>query len=227
MNNIKLEKEPVSKKSIFLGIGLIILYILLGIIPAFFPDKCYTLSMIISNILTIMVAILFFKNRLKRDIKFLKDNYKQYTQFIIKYQCIMFVIYLTSSVLSFLFSYLLFGNMSETVNQQAIEAMPMWLIIFSALLYAPVVEELLFRGSFRRFIKNDIVFIVVSGLVFGLLHTIYEPTFLEALIKGIPYIFVGGYFAYLYVKTENVTTSIISHFLHNFIAVLAIIFLHI
>ena len=229
MENIKLEKEPISKKGIILGISFILIYIVFSAIPGFYYDcrKSYYISLIVANIILIIISIFFFKSRLRRDVKALKDNFKKYTEFIIKQQCIMFVIYLAVSVISFALSYFLFGSVDSSINQQEIESLPMFVIIFLAIIYGPIVEELLFRGSIRRFIKNDILFIIISGLVFGLLHTLLESTLLEALIKGIPYIFAGFYFAYLYVKTENITISVISHFIHNFIALLAIILLNI
>ena len=105
--------------------------------------------------------------------------------------------------------------------------MPRWFIVPAAIIWAPIVEELIFRGSLRRFIKNNKIFIVISAVVFGLLHTIVEATLTNVLFMAIPYMVIGGFFAYLYAKTENICTNIFSHAFFNTIATIFMSFLFI
>lgn len=83
----------------------------------------------------------------------------------------------------------LFGLESETSDNQAlIELMtgsaPV-LMTISACIFAPINEELVFRGAIGKVIKNKRVFITVSGLIFGLMHvTDSMVLLLEILLLG-------------------------------------------
>nr|MCR4581832.1 CPBP family intramembrane metalloprotease [Bacilli bacterium] len=82
----------------------------------------------------------------------------------------------------------LFGLSDTAVNQQLIEEMfksaPV-LSILTGVICAPVVEELLFRGTVRRIIKDKRVFVIVSGLLFGLVHVLrYDLPLFGVLVLG-------------------------------------------
>jgi hypothetical protein len=218
---MKKEREVINKRNVILGLVLIIAYLFFDSVPSFtitINKGLYYPSLIICNIVVIIIAILCFKEKLKEDLLDIKENKKFYVKFIIKNQFIMYGLYILAAVISVL----ILNDDTSSLNQQALLKLPMYVLIFSATIYASIVEELVYRGTIRRFIKNNIIFIIVSGGVFGLLHTLGEPTLFEALVRGLPYVTVGCYFAYLYVKTENVITSIISHFIHNSFALILI-----
>ena len=100
-------------------------------------------------------------------------------------------------------------------------SLPIWYSLPLAIIYAPIVEETLFRGCIRRFIKNDKLFIIVSALVFGLLHTAFsEETIYNALVLAIPYATMGGFLAYIYTKTNNMLCNMSFHCFHNTIAMI-------
>lgn len=223
MDSIKLEKETVNHKTVLLGIGNILVYLFISMAFSLFEFNDIRITYafdVLSYIIITTLSILFFRKRLKRDITHIKENRSKYMSEIVKNQLIMFILFMVASFISVF----LLKSDEQSVNQQAIESLPTLMIFISAVLYSPLVEELVFRGSFRRFIKNDILFIIISGFVFGMLHTAMEASFIEAIIKGIPYITLGVYFAYLYVKTENICISMICHFVHNFLAVMLIFF---
>ena len=61
--------------------------------------------------------------------------------------------------------------------------------------------------------------LIVSALVFGLLHTIFsEASIYTALVMAIPYATLGGFLAYLYVKTNNMFCNMSFHALQNLLA---------
>ncbi len=223
MNIEKLEKEKTNRKTVYLGIACILSYIFLSILPYFFDAssvKIEYILLIISYILIFIASFFCFKGRLKRDFNYFKDNLKKYLHYIIKNQILMFFIYF---VISFLCMYLL-GNTDSSLNQQEIENLPTYMIVISAVLFSPFVEELVFRGSIRRFINHDWLFIIISGAIFGFLHTIAEPSLIEIIVRGIPYAWIGCYFAYMYTKTENICVPITCHLLHNSFAVMVLLF---
>ena len=91
-------------------------------------------------------------------------------------------------------------------------------MIFSTIIYAPFVEELIFRKSIRDIIDNDYLYIIISGLTFGFVHTLAGST-LQELIYIIPYGALGSCFAIMHVKTKNIYTSMTFHMIHNAIVV--------
>ena len=88
-----------------------------------------------------------------------------------------------------------------------------WRIVLMAI-GAGVSEELLFRGVFQTWLTTIApvaVAIIVSNIVFGLLHM---RTVLYAVIAGC----VGVYLGVLYEITGNLLTPIITHMLYDAIA---------
>ena len=64
--------------------------------------------------------------------------------------------------------------------------------------------------------SNKYLFILVSGLFFGMMHIFPTdlPTSL-ALIYSITYVAMGFYLAYIYTETENIWFVIFIHALNN------------
>ena len=186
---------------------------------SFIPKtSSHTVNLVIavSFYLVVFASCIFvFRNNLKRDITAFKNNFSAYISYILPRIGIMYIIYTVSCFISvFVF------KQGVSVNQQSIESMPFWISFILAVFWAPVVEEILFRGCIRRFISNDTLFIVISGIIFGFLHTMSEATLVEAITMMIPYAVIGCGFAYIYSKTNNITTNILCHFLHNTICML-------
>ncbi len=107
-------------------------------------------------------------------------------------------------------------------NEQAIRDMmsisPIY-IFFSAVLFAPLVEELVFRQAFKYIFSSKVLFVFMSALVFGGLHVISSIESLFDLLYIIPYGAPGAVFAYMLVKTDNIFVPMGFHFMHNGILV--------
>ena len=98
-------------------------------------------------------------------------------------------------------------------------------MIFCTCIYAPVCEELAFRKSIRDVINNKYLYVLASGLIFGLLHVIgFISTPLD-LLYLIPYSSLGIVFALLYYRTNNIFSSITIHAMHNALSVLVYLLL--
>jgi membrane protease YdiL (CAAX protease family) len=113
---------------------------------------------------------------------------------------------------------------NEQAIRSAIDISPT-LIALSTVLIAPVVEEILFCKTLFDIIKNKNVYIIVSGLIFGSFHIIGIGESLFSWLYVIPYAALGVSFAYIYVKTNNLLTSICLHSFHNLITVIQILLL--
>ena len=89
---------------------------------------------------------------------------------------------------------------------------------FQLVIYAPFVEEIIFRKSIRDFVSNKWVYAVLSGFIFGGLHVLTSITDITSLLYLIPYCSLGFVFALLYTKSNNIFSSIMVHAIHNSLA---------
>lgn len=113
---------------------------------------------------------------------------------------------------------------AESQNQdalmQVLQQAPLTMVLI-AVVGAPPVEELLFRGllmhSFGSLKDKRRLWAVsiISSVVFGLMHAgPSEP------LNMMVYIAMGAVFTMTYVKTKDIRYSIALHFLNNFIALM-------
>lgn len=213
----QVEYQKSTKKELILGIILVLAYfspyLLSNLIPEDVSINVLRFIDISYNVVLLILSILCFKDRLKRDIKLFKDNAKAYIKYILPKIGIMYIIFFISN-----FICIMITGEASSVNQSALESMPLWYTIPLAILWAPIVEETIFRGVLRRFIKNNKLFIVTSAIIFGVLHTISEVTISNVIIMAIPYAILGGFFAYIYAKTENISCNMLAHCFQNTIA---------
>ena len=163
----------------------------------------------------IYLLILFFIYR-KEYIKDFKDyikNFKNYMPKYMEYWALAFSLMLISNfIIITLFPNSVATN-QEAINDILVEA-PFYMIT-SAVLFAPFLEETIFRFSFRKIFKNDLFFIIISGLVFGSLHVVGSFSSFVDLIYIIPYSIPGCVFAYTLVKSKNIFVPMSLHFFHN------------
>ena len=113
-------------------------------------------------------------------------------------------------------------NINSSTNQEYITKLlgkyPIYTIV-ATILIAPLTEELIFRLNIRKIFKNNIVFIITSGLVFGALH-MTVATSIKELLFIIPYSIPGFIFAYTLTKSKNIFVPISLHMLHNTVMIL-------
>ena len=89
--------------------------------------------------------------------------------------------------------------------------------VILAVILAPVVEELFFRGILFRSIRDRRGFwlgALVSGLIFGLAH--YEPAaWQDTLLLQTIMVFTGVALAFIYERRGNLVSNITAHMLFN------------
>lgn len=161
------------------------------------------------------ILFLLYRKTLLKDItlyiKYFIKNISTGTKYWIIGLCIMM---LSNIIISYYFPG---GSANEEAVQNIIKQVPIYMV-FSTIIYAPFVEELIFRKSIRDIIDNDYLYIIISGLTFGFVHTLAGST-LQELIYIIPYGALGSCFAIMHVKTKNIYTSMTFHMIHNAIIV--------
>lgn len=213
----------------FFGIGrffsLIINLIGLDVQKFNYVDLAYY-DTFIELVLTIIVIILY-KKCLRKDIVLFKLNKKDYINKILNYLVLFIGVKISSSLISGFLSVILGYEIVDSENQSAVinlvKSAPLMMMISTTIL-APIVEEGVFRLSLRKIIDNKTVFILISGLIFGLMHIFPTDLSLDfALIQSITYVTMGFFLAYTYVETNNIWIVISIHAINNLISMLSIL----
>lgn len=166
----------------------------------------------ISSLIIACIIVLAYKEELIKEFKIYKKNFSDSFDIGLKYWFIGLFGMMVSNILIGIFLKAGQSN-NEKLVQEMISSFPL-LMILNAGILAPINEEILFRKCFRNVIKNNYVFVIISGLIFGYLHVIGAKTLAQNLFI-IPYSMLGISFGIMYVKTKSVFTSMTMHMIHN------------
>lgn len=174
----------------------------------------YYLLMIFSYICLIGIGLLLYGKDLKKEWQNFKNNKGDNIDTAIKYYFIGLGIMILSNIL--INSFLKLGNSQNEVRVQGMIKSSPWLMLICAGLFAPIVEEILFRKTFKNVFKKKYLYIFISGFVFGLLHIIgYKLKTPLELLYIIPYGALGLFFALMDYETDSTYPSIFMHIFHN------------
>lgn len=169
------------------------------------------------NIFVIVFLVFVFRKDLKRDFKLFIKYFKEYNLVLLKMYGLSLI---TLVALSLLIRFI--TGIDNATNQVVLNSLfkqnPL-LLSFLAIIYAPITEEIIFRGVFRKLINNKWIFIFVSGFLFGLAHVIDDFQSVKELLYIFVYGSLGCYLAATYYKTNNMFTNICFHFLQNTFAI--------
>lgn len=168
---------------------------------------------------TIILNILFFtyiENKLKADIKILKNI--SIKGILLAIGCSILFYFLLDKFLDPIFEG--FFPVSEKVYQESINDILKNPIcgFLSVCIIAPITEELLMRGYVLGGLKNkygEVIAVMVSATLFGIMHFNMVQT-LSACLCGL-------ILGLLYIKTDSLFCCILCHGLYNTISFLTLI----
>jgi len=115
-------------------------------------------------------------------------------------------------------------NPQELVTLFAADGDPLaiGLLVLFAVVLAPLVEEIIFRGCLYRFLKSQTALLpaqIISGIFFALLHA--------NLLSFVPLVLVGLLLARVYEASGNLLTAVIYHaFFNGFTLLMLFLFNH-
>ncbi len=205
-------------KKILTGIFIFLLYIFISIFKMI-PIKLFNLTNLSDNVLIFYsliisfsltsIIILILKKDLKKDYIDFKKNKNKYFNTYFKYWLI--------SIALMAFSTLIIQNLTNQItpeNEELIKELFKINPVFtfaSAVLIAPILEELVFRKSLRLIFNNNLIFIIFSSIIFGAFHVLGGSSIMFIVPYSIPAIF----FALAFLKSNNIFVPISLHFIHN------------
>lgn len=221
-----MKNESQKMKNLGIGIGVLLFYFftlfvpyqllpfsILGIDYQTIPLWIRVIYTFIFDLLQFGVIIFLLKDQLKKDLLDLKENHNEYFKKYFVYWFILLGAMMISNLLIIWFTPNEMANNEQSIHDM-LKIAPLYTFITSVFI-APLEEEFVFRRGIRNIISNNILFILVSGLLFGSLHVVTSLTSYWQLLYIIPYSVPGLIFAYLLTKTDNIFVPGFLHFIHN------------
>lgn len=224
-NEVEIERVKNSKITGFFREGFIPTFDFVADDYFGFTEEAGIISNFIIYVIGIIVLVILSIQVLKVDFKVLNKKLLPILSMLGIGYLFMIGGNMISGLLSEILSNLLNYTADTSVNQEAINAMLISdlapLMIFVAVVGAPIVEELVFRKAFFSLIKNQWVALVVSSLLFSLMHVVSETSFagffINLLVYGASGVALG--FVYIYYK-RNIYAPIFVHALSNLVSIL-------
>ena len=194
--------------------SILFLIILSNIIAVIRPEilnniNIATIITAICNYVLPLPILLFLMRKL--DSTEIKKNNLGFKTFL-KYLCITFTLMwignITGTIITNLLSFTIQNDIANPI-QNLINLTDLWLNLILISLIGPIFEEIIFRKILiDRTIKyGPLASILVSAIIFGLIHGNLNQFCYTVL--------VGGFFAYVYIKTGQIKYSIGLHIILN------------
>ncbi len=209
-------------KSVFRGLLVFSVYVFITFfknIPIQFlgfdkiSDNYYIIYNTIISFFLIIIISFIYKDTLKNNYYDLLKNHKEYFKKYLKY-------WLAALFFMALFNLIFLNFMPNTIpkNEEIVreifQSNP-FIMFITAVIFAPIIEELVFRQSFRDIFSNDILFVFMSAFIFSSFHVIGTLNSYIELLYLIPYAIPAIAFSLILIKTQNIFVPIGFHFLHN------------
>ena len=196
--------------------GMIVLQIIIGLVVAFalgISGNTSNLENILNTLVPLGCGLLVFITFFIMYFSKAKAELKRLTK---KHVLTIFIVLIIALVLNYATTTLIQSFNITMSNQDSVSnLLNSYLIptIILATVLAPFSEEIVFRYSLGSLIKNKIVFVIISTILFSIIHGMG--------ISLIPYIIMGISFSIIYLKTDrNFMASYIAHVINNIVAVI-------
>ena len=190
-----------------------------------FSIKLRVIYTLCTDIGFMIIIYTLYKKILDKSFKDYVHNFSNNFTLSIKYYFIgLFIMLISNNIIALFFTNASANN--EHMVRLLIDKYP-WYMLFSVAIYAPFIEEILFRKCIKDIIIEfgnnktfQYIYIIISGLLFGLMHVIGTANNISDYLYIIPYMSLGCTFAYTYNKTDNIFNTIIIHSMHNMVAII-------
>ena len=215
-----LKSAKVKKWLLFLGILFIFLYVDYIVVAFYYMyiKDLHELTMLDKVIILLSKYGILITLFIIKDHKYLKEkwfdfkkNFKKYFKISFKNWFAGFIIMVGSNIIINKFINGLGQN--ESGVQTLIAKLPLLAFILTTIL-APFVEEMIFRKYLKDCVDKKLLYMILSALIFGFIHTSIETNIYEILLI-IPYGALGFMFAKTLNETDNIYTTIMMHMFHN------------
>ena len=201
---------------IYIISSLIITIIIANIIAATKPEiiNNINISTVISAICNYILPLPILIHLMNKIKSTRPEIHKINIKTFLKYLCItitlMWIGNLTGTIITTILGGAIQSDISNPI-QNLINSTDIWLNILLISIIGPIFEEFFFRKLLidRTIVYGAKVSIILSAVIFGLVHGNLNQFFYSALI--------GGFLGYVYIKTGRITYTIALHMIINLI----------
>ncbi|MBR3523324.1 MAG: CPBP family intramembrane metalloprotease [Bacilli bacterium] len=217
------------KKEVVIALSVIFLYLfytdflliplyLIGIDINSWATIYKVIFLLVAESLFVFTIFMIYKKDMLTDWDDFKKNWKKYLDEYFKYWLIMLALMYASNFLILIIQKLAHHKEAIAGNEEAVRKIlsnfPIYMI-FTAVVIGPLEEEIVFRKTCKKIFSDRWVFIIFSGLFFGLMHVVLSMKEPFDLLYIISYSIPGWMFAYIYDKSKNIFVSTTLHTIHN------------
>lgn len=133
------------------------------------------------------------------------------------------------NILGGIVSDLLFSNVDtfdqNTTSIYELASMSTVYTIFKTLIFASVVENVIFRVSIRQLTKHNFVFVIASSLIYALVNVMYSNFSLITTMDIIQYFLISATLSYIYIKNkDSIYPVMLILFFYNLIPLTILLF---
>lgn len=177
----------------------------------------------VADIFFLIFVLVLYKDKIDRD----KDVYRKEGSFkkrLFKVICWIGLI-AVGNILGGYLSALLMGS-GDTSNNVALISLPYIYKLFKILIFGSIAEEIVVKQSIRDVIDNNLLFLIVSTLIYSVMNIAYtNVTGFAMLANAIPYAIFAIITGILYLKhKDNIYMVMVVKLLYNVIPLALIIF---
>ena len=159
----------------------------------------------IADILFSVVIIFFYRKEIYKSIcDFRKDySFKKRFVVVILGVLILFVLNILGGIVSEMLFSDLYDVDQDTTMIYELANMSTIYTIFKTLIFASIVENIVFRVSIRELVRNNFAFIIVSSLIYALVNVMYSDFTLLTIVDMVQYFLISFTLSSIYVKYKD------------------------
>ena len=213
---LKKEESPLNKV-----IPLYVIYFLYTMLGSMLASKLNISNsayiMMPADVLFLVFSVIMYKDNLKNDFQKLKETKFLKTIGIILLGIISII--LLNGIMGVITD-IIVPDLNMDSNTSAMLSLlrtsPIY-AFFKVLVFAPIAEEILFRESISTCVKDNILFIIFSALIYTMMNFIFNSSTLT-LVDLLVYFVPALLFSFIYVKNNrNIIIVMIIKFVMQFI----------
>ncbi|MBS7020584.1 MAG: hypothetical protein KH135_01755 [Firmicutes bacterium] len=164
-----------------------------------------------------MIVILYWKE-VKDSLTNLDKSKKKFIFKIIKGVILLFVVNMIVGIVSEILVPMS-GADDNTQSLYDLSELSFTYTLFKTLFFGVIAEELLFKQSIRSIIPNNVLFVIISSLIYAVMNVIYGDLNSPYLLTdALSYFAVSATLAIIYVKNDdNIVLVMFTKFFYNLI----------
>lgn len=159
----------------------------------------------IADILFAFVIIFIYRNVISKSF----SDFRKSNSFFKRFMIVLFgvIALFIINILGGVCGEILFSNMNDvdqnTTMIYELANMSTVYMIFKTLIFASVVENIVFRVSIRELTTNNIMFVVSSSLIYALVNVMYSEFSMFIFVDMIQYFLISMFLSLIYIKNKN------------------------